>query len=166
MRPYWALFIFITLVGCSSGGGSDSNETGAAGVAIESRFVGLWDRTKVVDDAYGEDIYYYYLGADGVTFDYDYYGDSFNNMGNCYAKADNHETYQREGSNYRVTHRPNDNPSISILFRLDIVDNELQATALEALDSPIVYEGHVFKLGKKLTGISVTDIENQLCSEY
>lgn len=166
MRTYWALFVFIALVGCSSGGGSDSNETAAAGTVIDSRFVGLWDQTSIIDEEYG-DINYYFIGQDGFAFNYEYYGDPLDNPGSCYRKSDyREEHYGREGSNYRITqvYEPASNFDFSLLISLEVVDNELQATALETIDERFV-KGEIFKLGTRLTEISITDIENQLCTE-
>lgn len=164
MKAYWALFIFIALVGCGSGGGSSPDETGAAVAAIDSRFVGLWDLTKVHEE-YGEDVYYHYIGEDGTAIDYDYVGDSFDNIENCYVEVEGSQRYIREGSNYRLDIEYEFGPNIDFLIHLEIVAGILQATSLESLDG-YVTEGQVFSIGPRLSGVSLTDIRNQLCSDF
>lgn len=159
MKIYWLLFVVIALAGCGSSGGSDSSETGAASSAIDNRFVGLWDQTEV-DNEYGEDVYYQYISEDGSVIIYDYYGDSFDDMGNCYAKVDYHDRYVREGSDYRYI--IGSDGQFSLLVRLNIENDKLYATALESIEGQ-VDKGDIYEIGTRLTGISVADIENQLC---
>lgn len=82
-------------------------------------------------------------------------------MGNCYAKLDHYERYVREGSDYSYTSGSDDR--FSLLVRLNIENDKLYATALESIEGQ-VDKGDIYEIGTGLTGISVTDIENQLCS--
>ena len=91
---YLAVIFMLVLVGCGSSSDSDSNRVNARNATLAD-IVGVWDNS--VEFANEVDEMYSVIKEDGSFIDYDYYGDSADNNGNCYEQSELKLIDQGEG---------------------------------------------------------------------
>lgn len=94
------IFSLFILVACSSGGGG-----GNGGNTVPGDFVGVWD-VSTDYGAMGIDEYYTVIRSDGTGTDYDYAGDSFDNVANCYW-IDNYTITHQGGDSFQLRYSDN-----------------------------------------------------------
>ena len=120
--------ISIFTLACLTACGGDSGST-ASPKAVRA-IAGVWDTSEEVDGA--TDVHYSVIRQDGSASDYDYQGDSVDNLEDCYLKSDftiEHESESRFAATFGPEQgTPQDlditlqNGNIRIVF---IEDNEI-----------------------------------------
>lgn len=140
----------------SSSNGGETNTSTDDNAVIETKFVGIWDQTEEIQ---GEtDVIYLYIGSDGVATEYDYDGDSFDQGENCYYIYRNEFSLTRNGANYTFT-QENETFSTSLSISNDV----FKLTALENSGALDIVKGDQYLVGKRTSGLSVTDFDNIEC---
>ncbi len=157
MNNLWFYVLPFALVGCSSGGSSDSNDSSSQ---TDQIIVGIWDQTEDFGE-FGVDEIYLSIDNDGFATEYDYDGDSFDEGENCYFITRNLYQAVPSGSNFEITFS---GTGESILASAAIEGDELVYTALEDNAELDIVKGEKNVQGKKTTGLSATDFDNMECT--
>lgn len=124
MKKITTIVLVSSFISACSGSGSEfqDNSTPVTGLSIID-IAGVWDTSEVVGQEIDES--YLIIDQDGITQDYDYRGDSYNNGQNCYRK--------RTGSINNLgnsTFETIDSEGFRVGFSMSVANNELTSNVV------------------------------------
>lgn len=119
------------LAGCGSGTSSapENHNAAISGLSLAD-ISGVWDTSEQNEQYIDES--YLFINQSGITNDYDYRGDSYDNGQNCYSKSTG--TIRSLGDNLFETI---DADGFRMIFAMSLADNTLTSDVISINDIPV-----------------------------